>query len=298
MTDQRRPRWHVWTWARRLTALLFLASLIAGSSSWFPWWRGSTSATTLLDTVPFVDPLAALEAALASGTLAWPMVLGAATPLVVAVLLGPVFCGWLCPLGLLMDVNQSLRKTITGRLLRYAATRRQSPPWLRSIVLGVVLGFALVGGLPLFQAVSPINLLIRGVLFGTTIGLLAVAVLIVAEWRWPRLWCQALCPLGALYGLVGRRGLFRVRIDPHLAGQTPCHRCTRSCPMGIPVVEAYVAAGKQSIDDPACIRCGACADVCPRDGLHLGFRHRRPSGAAELSICGSAIEQGMASGRS
>ncbi|MFG0251886.1 MAG: 4Fe-4S binding protein [Phycisphaerales bacterium JB038] len=263
-----------WTVLRRLTAAAFFCLLILGSLTWFPWFRGTTSATSAFDTVPFVDPLAALEAALASRQLHWTALIGAAILLAAASLLGPIFCGWVCPLGLLLDLNQSVRRRLPRLLGRQRPVGDERPlPDLRYAALAFFACLSLAGSLPVFQLVSPINLLVRAVVFSPDLGLLAVAGIVLLEYRWPRLWCRSFCPLGAVYGLIGARGLFRVRI-----GQTrevTCGLCSRQCPMGIRVTEDYVAAGRSSIIHPRCNRCGECTDHCPGDVLVLGLRAPR-----------------------
>ena len=41
--------------------------------------------------------------------------------------------------------------------------------------------------------------------------------------------------------------------------------------MGIRVMEDHSLAGKSSVDDPSCTRCGSCLDACPRSVLGFGF---------------------------
>ncbi|MCA8960196.1 MAG: 4Fe-4S binding protein, partial [Planctomycetes bacterium] len=133
-----------------------------------------------------------------------------------------------------------------------------------------------VASLPGFQVISPINIVARSLVFGAGGAMIFVAAIVVAELVWPRLWCRSLCPTGALYGLIGRWGLFRVRIDPRTAGRSPCHLCTRRCPMGIPVMEDFSLAGRSSVVHPDCNRCGTCVDACPGTVLHMGFRAEHP----------------------
>lgn len=287
-------RWVVW---RRVTALTFLGALVLGRFVWFPWFGGSTSGTTLLGVIPFVDPLAAIEVALATGRLGATAVLGAGILLGAAIMLGPVFCGFVCPMGLALDLNQSLRRlflrAVRGKAAR-TATPTRVPSWVRYGLFGFFVGFALLSGTPLFQAVSPINLLSRGVAFGLWGGLVVVGVIVVVEWFVPRLWCRALCPLGALYSLLGRWSLLRVRIDPHEAGKIRCQQCQIRCPMGIPIMRAYTLGKQLAVWDPSCIRCGDCIDVCPRSVLGLRFRpfpEKREAeafGAVALTIGGES----------
>jgi ferredoxin-type protein NapH len=275
---RKRPRLHLWTWARRGTALLFLVLLLVASKVMINndtanAFQGSAAATTTLDLLPLVDPLALLESTIAARDVALTALLGSGILLLTAVLLGPIFCGWVCPLGLVFDLQHSLRR----RVLRLFGKKRPERPVgplpenLRYAVLGGMLGFALLAGWPLFQVLSPISILVRVLVFGLWLDIVVVLAVLLVDLAWPRLWCRALCPLGALYSLVGRFGLLRIRVNLHLSGKYPCQQCSRHCPMGIAVMEDYAEAGEPWVDHPSCIRCGSCADVCPRDVIRMGL---------------------------
>ena len=94
-----------WKWARRGVALLFLGALVAAARGEFDLLQGGLLGTRLADVVTFSDPLAALEALAAGGDLggAW---WGALLVGGLAIILGPVFCGWLCPIGLAFDLEE------------------------------------------------------------------------------------------------------------------------------------------------------------------------------------------------
>ena len=271
-------RLSVFGWSHRLTALLFLLLLVAGGRFGLGWIQGSVTATTVLETVPLADPLAALEVTAASWELEPTLLLGALLLALAAVLIGPVFCGWVCPLGLLLDLNAALRRAV----LRLVTRKPQRRPFAREssglkyALLGFVLVFSLVAGFPLFQTISPINALVWAAVFVVSPALLLVAGLVVLEWFAPRFWCRSLCPQGALYSMLGRCGLLRVRINPATAGREPCRQCTINCPMGIRVMEEFSLKQKRSVDHPDCTRCGACVDVCNGGVLSLGFRNIRP----------------------
>ena len=259
-----------WTVARRATASGFLLLLFVAAWLGIPILEGSTSASRLLGLVPFVDPLAAVEAGLAARQVTETMLVGAGILVALAVLLGPVFCGWLCPLGLLLDLNQAGAGAVRRRRRRPPRSGLVSAPaGTRYAVLGLFVGLAVVARIPLFQGFSPINLFVRGVVHGAAMGLGVVLLIVVVEWFVPRLWCRALCPLGAFYALLGRFARLRIRVDPELVRRSACGLCASDCPMGIPVMERHV--DKPSVDDPSCTRCGSCVDACPRGMLRLGF---------------------------
>ncbi len=255
-----------WTIARRASAAAFLSWLALG------WGiQGSSVATRIADSLPFTDPLAALEVSLASGELHPHLWIGAGVVLGITLLLGPMFCGWLCPLGLLLDLAHSLERRVRRLMHRHVGVERRLPPRTRILTLALVLGFAATSGLPLFQLISPIHAIGRGIVLGFDVALGLVALLLVVEIFVPRVWCRALCPLGGLYGWVGKHGLLRVRIDPERAGQIRCRRCDVACPAGIAVMEEYALGGATSVVDEGCMRCGACTEVCPRGVLHMGL---------------------------
>lgn len=263
-----RRRFLSWAFARRLTALAFVGVLVLGSFTWFPWFKGAPSAGTWFGTVPLVDPLAALESTLAGRSIQTTVWIGAGLLVATALLLGPIFCGWICPLGLLLDLNQWVRRRALGRAARPAF---RLPRELRYGVLGLLVGVALVARIPLFQTLSPINIVGWSLIFGLAPASLVVLGIAAVEWLAPRLWCRSLCPTGALYSILGRFAPLRIRIHPD-ESRRPCFQCSTACPMAIRVVEDHTLAGKRAVDDPDCTRCGDCIDICPKSTLKLGFK--------------------------
>jgi len=293
----RRPRrFDRWTLAHRATAVGFLALLWLGRFEWFPLFKGSAAATRALNVLAFADPLAALEAMLASRQATLTLLIAAGLPVVLYAFLGRAFCGWLCPLGLLLELSNELRT----RVNRFLRRRKLALPDVALprhtkyalLITFLVLSFAIQ--LPVFQIVSPINALARSVVFGPEAGLVLVGVIVAAEYVAPRAWCRALCPLGALYSLIGRYAPVRVQIDQarEQAGKQ-CGLCTRSCPMGIAVLADHVQKGKAAIDDPACTRCGMCIDSCPRHTLHWGLSVRGAALVARRQKSPAPVQAGV-----
>ncbi len=284
---RRWPQLRFWTWAHRLSALVFLMLIIFGRWGWIDWFQGSPTAARWFGVLPLMDPLAALEVALATGRLSRSMLLGAGVCLLTALLLGRVFCGWICPLGLLLELND--------QVLGFARRKRKRVGWRipEAKVSGKwpcgVLWFCLMlsffASLPVFTMFSPINLL--SLSLGGMAWLAAVVVLpiMVLEWFAPRVFCRALCPLGALYALTGGWAVLRVQV---IGGERRrCGQCSLQCPMGIRVMEDHVMAGAGFVDDPLCTCCGTCTDVCLGKTLRLGFR--RPGTILRKADDGSRV---------
>jgi ferredoxin-type protein NapH len=209
------------------------------------------------------DPLAAAETIGASRSVHLPLLLSILVPVLVTLLLGRVFCSWMCPAGLLFELTHKLRA-----LLRFA----EVPPaevrfshGNKYLLLAVGLLLAAVLGMPFFSLVYPpavVSRVVHAWIFGTAFSgmlLLLGAMVAVEVLVSPRLWCRTLCPGGALYGILGSLRRFRVRLVPSRC--TACRECEPACPMGLNPVRQSA-----SIE---CDNCLACLAHCPEDALKL-----------------------------
>ena len=266
-----------WTVAHRLVAAAFLLIIVLGRSDWFPLLKGGVSTSLVAGLIPFADPLIGLEVMLASRTVPLQLALGVGIVVVIYAVLGRAFCGWLCPLGLILELNESARRW-ADRRLRLVGRRLPSIQLSRRIkywVLALVLLVSAVTAVPLFATVSPINIVVWAFAFRPGPELWFVVVLLALEWFAPRVFCRALCPAGAFYSLWGRFSPWRVKVAGEEANRLYCRLCTVHCPMGIDIMTDFVAKGRASIDDPECSRCGSCTDVCRGELLSMGWTSPR-----------------------
>jgi ferredoxin len=88
-------------------------------------------------------------------------------------------------------------------------------------------------------------------------GLLFLGLLCL-EYFEKRFWCRNLCPLGAMFGLMGRFGLVRRRVS---SACTSCGACAKRCEMGA------VASTYLETDRPECTACLECKTVCPEKAI-------------------------------
>jgi len=217
-----------------------------------------------------------MEVLLASRSASTTLIVGILTTASVALLLGRVFCGWLCPLGLLLDLNDGLRR----RIRRFASRLRIRLPELTVprrtgtaiLLVGLVVSF--VASVPVFTTVSPINLVVLAVVFSAPSGLILVAVILLLDQFSRRAFCRHICPAGVVYGWLARWRRLHVRIRSDCRA-TPCLRCTIGCPMGIRVSEDYVVPGKPTVASSDCTLCGDCIDTCPSGLLSMGLGGKR-----------------------
>lgn len=189
-------------------------------------------------------------------------------PLVAALVAGRVFCGAVCPLGAVQHfVSPAKGGPAPGRLHRLLLA-------LPVLVLLATVASAVLGSVfficrvdpykPLFFGGHYLALLAaqRGALdcgpwyVGDAFAWLFLALMLVAGWVIPRVFCRYVCPYGVLLGLLSIVAFWRRKLDP--ARCTECRSCVRACPVGAitvrdhtPVVSAY-----------QCIQCGRCRPAC------------------------------------
>jgi len=267
-----------WTWAHRFSQAAFLALLLISARFDLEWVQGNTAATRLLGVLHLVDPLSALEVALAGRHLPFGLLAAAGILFLLYALLGRAFCGWVCPLGLALDLTEDARRRfITKR------SGKRLPRQIKYVLLAVFLLISFLSGMPVFTFISPINILTRNVIFGMGPEIALVLAVVAFDLFYARrAWCRSLCPLGAFYSLIGRFAFLRVRIRNRGAGCTTCGSCIRECPMGINVLKDDVLPGHTMVSDPECTRCGTCLEGCEGGSLFIGFARREKGGASAV----------------
>ena len=218
------------------------------------------------------DPLAVISQTAAEHSIFWPFVLSALVPFLLTVLLGRVFCGWICPGYLLYEVGDAFRQLLHRAGISPRDIRL--PLYTKYVVLGMGVVASLLLGGAFFPMIYPPAVIGRewyyrvyyGA-FGSGITLLAISLFVeIALSR--RAVCRYLCPGGALYSLLG--AMRAVRIERKSGACVRCVKCDDVCGLGLkPMADC---TGME------CNNCAACIAVCPTDALtfRLGWR----SGAA------------------
>ena len=178
-----------------------------------------------------------------------------------ALLFGPVFCGWVCPLGTIQEWVASLgRKLFKKRRYNHFIPAKLDHVlrYTRYLVLGWVLYMTSVTGKLIFSDVDPyfalFNLWSSEVAIG---GLVVLGVTLLASLFIERPWCKYACPYGAVLGLTNLLRVFSIR-----RSSSTCKldgACDITCPMNIHV------SSKSIVRDHQCISCLECTSEahCP-----------------------------------
>jgi polyferredoxin len=228
---------------------------------------------------------------------------------------GRAWCGWLCPLGALLD-------WVTPRAPRRIEPH---PNWrgTKYILLLVLFFAALLGNLT-FMILDPITLLNRAFssAFVPALNVLVVAIetalypiaplaplfdwieqnfrgtvlpaqptfyqlgwllalvfaaVVALNWVAPRLWCRCLCPLGAVYALQAKVSWLRPRA---VSDCDHCAACIKVCPT------SAIAVTKDgfAIDRAECVVCMDCVAACPKSGIEINFGGKGAAPSASFNL--------------
>jgi len=246
------------------------------------------------DVLMGLDPLAMLANLISSRRFEL-LSLIALIPIALALALGRAWCGWLCPMGTVLEwcsLNKLRSKKVSlpdgWRSVKYvilvailAAAVFSSLtliifdpltimvrtfatavwPALDFLVTSAESG---LNSIPAMQgAVAAFDNAVRPLLLptdphyyrnGAAFGIMLAAVILLNLLD-ERFWCRYLCPLGALYGLLGKVSLVRRRVNESCIG---CKLCENACPTGT------IRRDRECSSDPGeCIVCLKCMDSCP-----------------------------------
>ena len=220
-----------------------------------------------------IDPLVSLSTAIASRSWVWSLVCAAAI-LIVCILIPRGFCGYICPLGTLIDLFDW---AIGKRVSRF---RVAEDGWWVHIKYYLLLATLVCAGCGVLISgyVAAIPVITRGMLFlveplqtGTARGwhlvppmhgghVLSIGLFFLVlglGFLRPRFWCKYVCPSGATFSLAN---LFRASERKVESTCIHCNKCVEVCPF-----DAIKPDFTTRVTD--CTLCQTCGGVCPTHAI-------------------------------
>lgn len=209
---------------------------------------------------------------------------------------GRIYCSTICPAGVLQDVINRIfcigKKKPKG-VFRFCYHKPLN--WFRYVLLGGVAGLAVFGFTELCMLLDPysnfgriaanlfrpvaiwgnnflaaiLNNMGNYTLYHTSVASITTASLIAAGVILAlfavmvslrgRLFCNSICPVGALLSVVSRFSIFRITIDSRACNH--CRACERAC-------KAEAVNSKQAkVDMSRCVNCFNCLSMCRKNAL-------------------------------
>ena len=242
----------------------------------------------------FVDPLAFLQT-LAGGWPAAKAATGAVLVLLSTLLLGRIFCGWICPYGLaseLICAIQGKRRAHNNResVQMQAVGIRAFAARAAVTVFGLLAVLLFLPEPYLNQLSMPgwyTRAMQHAVLFGLPLygALFFLVLLLVEGFTGRRVWCRFLCPQSVLLSLCAafaRPGL-RLRFARKQCACAGTDRpCLAACSLALNPRDITVV---QRLN---CTNCGDCVDACRSRGKALRLALRDLEAAASATRPGGA----------
>lgn len=230
--------------------------------------------------IQFLPALLALNAGVVLGLVALTLIFGR------------IYCSVICPLGVMQDIFGWLGKKSKKNRYSYSAAKKV----LRYVMLGVMV-LAIVLGIGTLVALlapyssygriaqnllSPIWAWLNNLLaswaeshdsytFYTvdvwvrswiTFGIAAATLVILGflAWRNGRTYCNTICPVGTVLGLLAKYSLFKPVIDKSKC--VDCKICERNCKSA-----CINISGGHTVDYSRCVTCFDCIDKCPKGAI-------------------------------
>ena len=190
--------------------------------------------------------------------------------LLLTMLTGRFFCGWMCSFGALMDLLHYLSTKLMKKKLVMSETFEGFLKSFKYIILAFTIVVIWTMGKSVFAQDNPWNVFgmlssfsnlssVPSFLFEMKIGAILLGFIIVGGFFIERFFCRYLCPMGAVFAVFSKTRMLKLKKQEHDCGK--CMGCTKACSMGINLNKV------NQVDCGECINCLKCMDGCNRTNL-------------------------------
>jgi ferredoxin len=216
--------------------------------------------------------------------------------IIITLLFGRVYCSFLCPTGILQDgvtFIANIFKSKKKRRYSYAKPHRI----LRYTIMTLVFALLIIGSTTLLLKLDPYSnygriaenvfrpVIISANNAGTSIfpdtfyqinyktftfgsivyaALVLVVITVMSALR-GRLFCNTICPIGSLLGLISKYSVFRISIKKSEC--THCRLCELACK------SQCINIKNEQIDNSRCVQCYNCAVSCKHNAIGLQYAY-------------------------
>ncbi len=170
---------------------------------------------------------------------------------------GRVFCGWICPGGFVAELQERLKRKFMGP---------KSSTGSKLLYWGITLITSILFTLLFFNWVTDLRVFFyhtNPAFAGMWLTFLATLGIVYFELFIGKRWCRTFCPTGIYQKITPYHHKFKPTMKPEydLSACGSCRECIKNCPMALdPRRMAYINDFYKGLQ--ACIVCGTCIDTC------------------------------------
>ncbi|MBU3185974.1 4Fe-4S binding protein [Clostridium estertheticum] len=197
---------------------------------------------------------------------AFPSLIEFTTAIIITILLGRFFCGWVCAFGTYNDFLYLLSKKVFKINFKVNEEVDKVLKYVKYVVLLLLVIVVWTMGSKVLDTTSPWDAFAQitnfpQVLSNYTIGVALLLLITIGALFVERFFCRYLCPLGAVFNIFSRIGILKIKKPTDKCGK--CRLCSNNCSMGLSLYKA------QSVCGGDCINCFKCIEACPRSNTKV-----------------------------
>ncbi len=216
--------------------------------------------------------------------------------LILALVLGRIYCSIICPLGVFQDIISYLHTRKKRNLFKY----KKPHTTLRVIMLVIFVAFILLGLTSIAGLIAPYsaygriatnifaplyNMGNEGLaylserlnsytfysshfvwvksLLSFGVALITFIVIAFLAWKDGRIYCNTICPVGTVLGFISKFSLFKISIDTNKCNG--CKVCSKNCK------SSCINPDLHQIDYSRCVVCMDCIGKCHQHAISYKF---------------------------
>jgi polyferredoxin len=219
--------------------------------------------------------------------------------ILLSLIVGRVYCSVICPLGILQDVISYISRKLKKKTFRFKYAKPKTALRYTFLVIAIIpLFFASIFTVLLLDPYSnfgricsdlgrPVYLMGNNILANLLINfnnysmapeelahinwatilfpVVVFGLIIWLAYKWGRLYCNTICPVGTFLGVLSKFSLFKIKIDPNTC--TKCAKCAVVCK------SQCISVKEQEVDFTRCVGCFNCLQSCDNKSVTYKFAY-------------------------